>query len=390
MKKAYCILFSALLMVACGDDNSSSANDNELSSSSEDTSIESSTDEEIVSSSSEKKKEQNSSSSVQEASSSSDKGESSSSVQEASSSSSKDETQSQDFSSSIQETSSSVSETESSSSTINESTYNFNDDELVIKQIPTFGELDGKPYFYTTEPRCTYKNNVFSIKADTSDNAYFYEIANDTLTLYHVDLDKVLAGSYEEPSAKETYYGKNTNLESEWERLCYYNLNDDYTSCTQKYSYLISRDTIYNSLTYPIDYNYQIFKFIEKVSHSRLGIYDEMSAAQRATKYAENGISIDSTGTKTLISFKDKGTLSIDEITTKIINSNETIYTKIALSTDKKECVLISETTPIKSSKYCSEEYLPYLQIDDFDGYVSSYAKGNQKEFNACLENLFN
>ncbi|MBR3850563.1 MAG: hypothetical protein IKJ76_00735, partial [Fibrobacter sp.] len=218
----------------------------------------------------------------------------------------------------------------------------------------------------------------------------FYEIANDTLTLYHVDLDKVLAGSYEEPSAKETYYGKNTNLESEWESLCYYNLNDDYTSCTQKYSYLISRDTIYNSLTYPIDYNYQIFKLVEKVSHSRLGIYDEMSAAQRATKYAENGISIDSTGTKTLISFKDKGTLSIDEITTKIINSNETIYTKIALSTDKKECVLISEATPIKSSKYCSEEYLPYLQIDDFDGYVSSYAKGNQKEFNACLENLFN
>ena len=91
----------------------------------------------------------------------------------------------------------------------------------------------------------------------------------------------------------------------------------------------------------------------------------------------------------TLISIKDKGTLSIDEITTKIINSNETIYTKIALSTDKKECVLISETTPIKSSKYCSEEYLPYLQIDDFDGYVSSYAKGNQEEFNACLESLF-
>ena len=88
MKKAYCILFSALLMVACGDDNSSSANDNELSSSSEETSIESSTDEEIVSSSSEKKENQNSSSSVQEANSSSDKGESSSSeVKEKSSSS---------------------------------------------------------------------------------------------------------------------------------------------------------------------------------------------------------------------------------------------------------------------------------------------------------------
>jgi DNA mismatch repair ATPase MutL len=369
MKKAYCILFSALLMVACGDDNSSSANDQELSSSSEEVAIESSSDEKIVSSSSEKKEEQNSSSSVQEANSSSDKAVSSSSVQEASSSSTENE--------------------QSSSSSNNQAISDFGDNKIVIKQIPTFGELDGKPYFYTTEPRCTYKNNVFSIKADTSDNAYFYEIANDTLTLYHVDLDKVLAGSYEEPSAKETYYGKNTNLESEWESLCYYNLNDDYTSCTQKYSYLISRDTIYNSLTYPIDYNYQIFKLVEKVSHSRLGIYDEMSAAQRATKYAENGISIDSTGTKTLISFKDKGTLSIDEITTKIINSNETIYTKIALSTDKKECVLTSERTPVKSSKYCSEEYLPYLQIDDYDGYVSTYAKGNQEEFDTCLESLF-
>ena len=263
MKKAYCVLFSALLMVACGDDNSSSANDNELSSSSEEVAIESSSDEKIVSSSSEKK----------------DEPASSSSIQEASSSSSKDETLSQEFSSSIQETSSSVSETESSSSTINESTYNFNDDELVIKQIPTFGELDGKPYFYTTQPRCIYKNGTFTLKADTSDNAYFYEIANDTLTLYHVDLDKVLAGSYEEPSAKETYYGKNTNLESEWESLCYYNLNDDYTSCTQKYSYLISRDTIYNSLTYPIDYNYEVFELIEKISHTELGPYDEMSAA---------------------------------------------------------------------------------------------------------------
>ena len=88
MKKAYCILFSALLMVACGDDNSSSADDQELSSSSEDVAIESSTDEEIVSSSSEKKENQNSSSSVQEANSSSDKGESSSSeVKEKSSSS---------------------------------------------------------------------------------------------------------------------------------------------------------------------------------------------------------------------------------------------------------------------------------------------------------------
>lgn len=373
MKKAYCILFSALLMVACGDDNSSSANDNELSSSSEEVAIESSSDEKIVSSSSEKKENQNSSSSVQEANSSS----------------SKDETLSQEFSSSIQETSSSVSETEFSSSTINESTYNFNDDELVIKQIPTFGELDGKPYFYTTQPRCIYKNGIFTLKPDTSDNAYFYTIANDTLTLNHVDLDKVLAGAYEEPSAKETYYGKNTNLESEWERLCYYNLNGDYTNCKQSYSYLITKDTIYIVQTYPFNYDYEIFEIIEKISHTELGPYDEMSDAERALKYADNGITVNSSGVKTLINFKDKGAISIDELTNKIINNNETIYTKIVISTDKKECVLTSERTPVKSSKYCSEEYLPYLQIDDYDGYVSTYAKGNQEEFDACLESLF-
>lgn len=369
MKKAYCILFSALLMVACGDDNSSSANDQELSSSSEEVAIESSSDEEIVSSSSEKKEEQNSSSSVQEASSSSDKAESSSSVQEASSSSTENEPP--------------------SSSSYNQSISDIGDNKIVIKQIPTFGELDGKPYFYTTQPRCIYKNGTFTLKADTSDNAYFYAIANDTLTLNHVNLDIILAGTYEEPNAKETYYGKNTALESEWEHLCYYSLNGDYTNCKQSYSYLITKDTIYIVQTYPFNYDYEIFEIIEKISHTELGPYDEMSDAERALKYADNGITVNSSGVKTLINFKDKGAISIDELTNKIINNNETIYTKIVISTDKKECVLTSERTPVKSSKYCSEEYLPYLQIDDYDGYVSTHAKGNQEEFDACLESLF-
>ena len=340
-------------MVACGDDNSSSANDQELSSSSEDVAIESSSDEEIVSSSSEKKEEQNSSSSVQEASSSSTENE------------------------------------PPSSSSYNQSISDFSDNKFVIKQIPTFGELDGKPYFYTMQPRCIYKNGVFTLKPDTSDNAYFYTIANDTLTLNHVDLDKVLAGTYEEPSAKETYYGKNTALESEWEHLCYYSLNGDYTNCKQSYSYLITKDTIYIVQTYPFNYDYEIFEIIEKISHTELGPYDEMSDAERALKYADNGITVNSSGVKTLINFKDKGAISIDELTNKIINNNETIYTKIVISTDKKECVLTSERTPVKSSIYCSVEYLPYLQIDDYDGYVSTYAKGNQEEFDACLESLF-
>ena len=186
MKKAYCILFSALLMIACGDDNSSSASDDDYSSS-EEVSIESSSDVTNVSSSSEKKDEQESSSSIQKANSSSDKAETSSSVQEANSSS--------------------TDEIKSSSS--KQIIADFGDNKFVIKQIPTFGKLDGKPYFYTMQPRCIYKNGVFTLKPDTSDNAYFYAIANDTLTLNHVDLDKVLAGTYEEPSAKETYYGKN-------------------------------------------------------------------------------------------------------------------------------------------------------------------------------------
>ncbi len=369
MKKAYCILFSALLMVACGDDNSSSASDNDFSSSSEEASIESSSNETSISSSSEKKDEQESSSSIQETSFSSEKAESSSSNQEANSSGTE--------------------ETKSSSSSNNQIIADLGDNKFTIKQIPTFGELDGKPYFYTTQPRCIYKNGIFTLKPDTSDNAYFYTIANDTLTLNHVDLDKVLAGAYEEPSAKETYYGKNTALESEWEHLCYYSLNGDYTNCKQSYSYLITKDTIYIVQTYPFNYDYEIFEIIEKISHTELGPYDEMSDAERALKYADNGITVNSSGVKTLINFKDKGAISIDELTNKIINNNETIYTKIVISTDKKECVLTSEWTPVKSSKYCSEEYLPYLQIDDYDGYVSTYAKGNQEEFDACLESLF-
>ncbi|WP_407451104.1 hypothetical protein [Fibrobacter sp.] len=367
MKKAYCILFSALLMVACGDDNSSSASDNDFSSSSEEASIESSSNETSVSSSSEKKDDQESSSSVQEAGSSSEKAESSSSNQEANSSGTE--------------------ETKSSSSSNNQIIADLGDNKFVIKQIPTFGELDGKPYFYTTQPRCIYKNGIFTLKPDTSDNAYFYTIANDTLTLNHVDLDKVLAGAYEEPSAKETYYGKNTALESEWERLCYYNLGDDYIDCAQKYSYLISRDTIYIVLSYPIDYDYEIFHLIEQITHIALGDYDEMSFAEISAKYAENGISIDSSNAKILITIKDKGSFSIDEMKMSIVN-RENVSAQISVSSGEKKCsyTALYNQNPVK---YCSEEYLPYLTIDSYDGYVYAYQLSNNEEFDACLESLF-
>ena len=357
MKKLFAFAMTSAMLIACGDDNSSSANDVEQSSSSEEVVTESSSDktiassssyETIISSSSEKKDEQESSSSAHEA-----------------------------FSSSNQATSSSS----------NQIISDLGDNKFVIKQIPTFGELDGKPYFYTTQPRCIYKNGIFTLKPDTSDNAYFYTIANDTLTLNHVELDKVLAGAYEEPSAKETYYGKNTALESEWERLCYYSLGDDYIDCAQKYSYLISRDTIYIVLSYPIDYDYEIFHLIEQITHIALGDYDEMSVAEISAKYAENGVSIDSSNAKILITIKDKGSFSIDEMKMSIVN-REDVSAQISVSSGEKKCSYTASYNP-NPVKYCSEEYLPYLKIDSYDGYVYAYRLSNDEEFDACLESLF-
>jgi hypothetical protein len=357
MKKLFAFAMTSAMLIACGDDNSSSANDVEQSSSSEEVVTESSSDktiassssyETIISSSSEKKDEQESSSSAQEA-----------------------------FSSSNQATSSSS----------NQIISDLGDNKFVIKQIPTFGELDGKPYFYTTQPRCIYKNGIFTLKPDTSDNAYFYTIANDTLTLNHVELDKVLAGAYEEPSAKETYYGKNTALESEWERLCYYSLGDDYIDCAQKYSYLISRDTIYIVLSYPIDYDYEIFHLIEQITHIALGDYDEMSVAEISATYAENGITVDSSGANILVTVKDKGSFSIEELSMSVING-EDINGKLTVSAGNKKCTYTGLNNP-NPIKYCSDEYLPYLKIDSYDGYVYAYRLSNDEEFDACLESLF-
>ena len=375
MKKFLAILFAAALLAACGDDNSSSATDDissssektTLSSSVEETSVESSSDNEINSSSSEKKNEQKSSSSSQKASSSSNN----------------------TTSSSLETKVESSSDAEKSSSSKNmEPVLDFGDNEIIIKQIPTYRELNGKPYFYTTQPRCIYKDGVFSLKADTSDNAYFYAIANDTLTLSLVDLEKVLAGTLEEPNAKETYYGQNTILESKWEHLCYYNLSgDDYISCNQKYSYLISKDTIYIIQAIPFDHDYEIFAITEKVSHTAFGPYDEMSATERSTAYAENGISIDSSNAKILITIKDKGTLSIDELSISVIDK-ENASAKISVSAGERKCSYTASynQNPVK---YCSEEYLPYLSIDSYDGYVYAYRLSNQEEFDTCLESLF-
>jgi len=371
MKKFFALLSLATLFISCGDDNSTSAND-DFSSSSEETAISSSKEDiesssvnEAASSSSQKKEEPQSSSSVQEASSSSGTNISSSSI------------------------GASESKAESSSSINPETPSVFGDDKFVIKEIPTFGELNGKPYFYTTQSRCTYKNGLFSIKPDTSEYAYFYDISNDTLTLNYAEIEKIILGTYEDSKQKETLLGKNKSIEGQWEKLCYFNLNGDYSSCEQSYSYIISKDTIYIVHTVSYDADYEIFKLIEKITHSQLGIFDEMSQAERSAKFAEKGISIDSSSSKKLIRINNASTLSIDELTFKVKN-NETISLKLVISNSTKECTLTQEYTPIKSSKYCSEEYLPYLQIDDFDGYVSSYGKSNEEDFDTCLESLLN
>ena len=363
MKKFLSLCAIVIMFAACGDDNSSSATD-DVSSSSEETVI-SSSKEEIASSSSEDQNTQNSSSSNQEVNSSSDTNISSSSI------------------------SSSETKAESSSSIISETPSVFGDDKLVLKEIPTFGELDGKPYFYTTQSRCTYKNDIFSINPDTSEYAYFYNISNDTLTFNYVESEKVLLGTYEDSKQKETLLGQNKSIEGQWEKLCYFNLNGDYSNCEQSYSFIISKDTIYIVYTVSHDADYEIFRLIEKITHSQLGIFDEMSQAERSAKYAEKGISIDSSSSKKLIQINNTNTLSIDELTFKVKN-NETNSLKLVISNSTKECTLTQEYTPIKSSKYCSEEHLPYLQIDDFDGYVSSYEISNEEEFDTCLESLLN
>ena len=372
MKKLLSLCAIVTMFAACGDDNSSSATD-EVSSSSEETAI-SSSKEEIASSSSEEQKTQNSSSSNQEVNSSSDTNISNSSIKS---------------SESKAESSSSSNVTESSSSVITETPSVFGDDKFVLKEIPTFGELDGKPYFYTTQSRCTYKNGIFSINPDTSEYAYFYDISNDTLSLYYAKLRDVLFRNSYNADYKDILYGQNNSIEGSWAPICFINLNGSYSDCELNYTYIVTKDTVY--IAYPItdNINYEIFEIIEKLTNTNLGFFDEMSNAELATKYAENGVSIDSTGQKTLINVKDKGIISIDEMNIKVKN-NEIMSLNIKLSIDNKECVLTSENAPIKSSKYCSEEYLPYLQIDEFDGYVSTYTKNNREEFYTCLENLFN
>ena len=112
-----------------------------------------------------------------------------------------------------------------------------------------------------------------------------------------------------------------------------------------------------------------------------------MSGAEISAKYAENGIAIDSSGANTLVTIKDKGTFTIEKISMSVIDK-EDIFGEIIISAGDKKCTFTgtSNQNPVK---YCSEEYLPYLGIDSYDGYVYAYRLSNEEEFDTCLESLF-
>ena len=112
-----------------------------------------------------------------------------------------------------------------------------------------------------------------------------------------------------------------------------------------------------------------------------------MSVAEISAKYAENGVSIDSSNAKILITIKDKGSFSIDEMKMSIVN-REDVSAQISVSSGEKKCSYTASYNP-NPVKYCSEEYLPYLKIDSYDGYVYAYRLSNDEEFDACLESLF-
>ena len=210
MKKAYCILFSALLMVACGDDNSSSATD-DISSASEET-IFSSSEEEIESSSSEVQQAKNSSSSSKEANSSSDTNISSSSI------------------------GSSESKAESSSSKDNVSKTGW----VTIEKIDHFSFFDEEHLrYYFLEEECDYDSTTNTFKWVTEDytgvfnrydrsiledefngdslkymiwHSFGYKMSNDTL--YECDY---IGDACETIETATVYIGSSKSIFSTWE-----------------------------------------------------------------------------------------------------------------------------------------------------------------------------
>jgi hypothetical protein len=257
-----------------------------------------------------------------------------------------------------------------------------------------YDSLNGHPYFYTYVPRCYYENGNFVLKNDTSYEAYFYNISNDTLYLNELEFYQMKQGKTEIPNRGMIYLGNFTTLQNEWtDPDCYFNKDENYFECDDDgfdKKKKITADSLYDILTIPGNYIYlsrgNQHEIIEKVLHISTR-YEDIDGTELFNKYAEMGISFDTTGTSFMdIKIKDK-IISIDSFAFEFIDG--TLVVSETVSYGKKKCSLSYRSVhPKHLYKYCSEEYKSVLKIDDDNNSVIAYDKGNQDEFYACLEGL--
>ena len=257
-----------------------------------------------------------------------------------------------------------------------------------------YDTLNGHPYFYTYVPRCYYENGNFVLKNDTSYEAYFYNISNDTLYLNELEFYRMKQGQTEIPNKGMIYLGNFTTLQNEWiDPDCYFNKDENYFECDDDgydKKKKITADSLYEIWTFPDNYIYlsqaNPHAIIEKVLHKSTK-YEEIDSTELYDKYAEMGISFDTTGTSFMdIKIKDK-IVSIDSFTFEFIDGM--LVGSETVSHGKKKCSLSYKSVhPKHLYKYCSEEYKSDLEIDYNKNYVKAYNKGNQKEFYSCLEGL--
>ena len=255
-----------------------------------------------------------------------------------------------------------------------------------------YDTLNGHPYFYTYVPRCYYENGNFVLKNDTSFEAYFYNISNDTLYLNELEFYQMKQGKTEIPNRGKIYLGNFTTLQNEWiDPDCFFNKDENYFECDDDgydKKKKITTDSLYDIWTFPDNYIFPSspHKIIEKVLHISTR-YEEINSTELYDKYAAMGISFDTTGTNFMdIKIKDK-IVSIDYFTFEFIDG--TLVGSEAVSYGKKKCSLSYKAAhPKHLYKYCSEEYKSDLTIDYDDKSVIAYEKSNEDEFYSCLEGL--
>ena len=255
-----------------------------------------------------------------------------------------------------------------------------------------YDTLNGHPYFYTYVPRCYYENGNFVLKNDTSFEAYFYNISNDTLYLNELEFYQMKQGKTEIPNRGKIYLGNFTTLQNEWiDPDCFFNKDENYFECDDDgydKKKKITTDSLYDIWTFPDNYIFPSHphKIIEKVLHISTR-YEEIDSTELYDKYAAMGISFDTTGTNFMdIKINDK-IVSIDSFTFEFIDG--TLVGSEAVSYGKKKCSLSYKSVhPKHLYKYCSEEYKSDLTIDYDDKSVIAYEKNNEDEFYSCLEGL--